>query len=99
MCLQLFSPNCLRRLYSRPRSVVNCNYPYSINEEIETQETEVLLKPAACGQELNVSIGLPYPSFLNSKTVLPLEGADILLGHIKGFGKQMKYLFSVYHVL
>lgn len=40
MCLQLFSPNCLRRLYSRPRSVVNCNYPYSINEEIETQETE-----------------------------------------------------------
>lgn len=102
MCLQLFSPKCFRKLYPRPCSDVNCNYLHSINET-ETQETKLLLKLAVHGIKLDVSFALPSPSFLSERQDRAASEvcrpANILLGHIKGFGKQMKYLFSMRHVL
>ena len=91
MCLQLFSPKCLRKLYHRPCSVVNCNYPGIINEKTETRETKMLLKLAA---HVNVSFTLPLPSFLfqqlDHAASEVRSSANILQGHIKAFGKQFK---------
>lgn len=61
MCLQLFSPKCLSKLYHRPCSVISCNYPGIVKGKTETQETEMLRRLAA---RVHVRFALPPSSFL-----------------------------------
>lgn len=68
-CRQLLSPKCLRKLYHRLCSVVNCNYPGSIHERTETRETKMLLKPAARASLLC----LFQTCFFSTWAVLPLK--------------------------
>lgn len=91
MCLQLFSPNCLRKLYHRTCSVVTCNYPGSINEKTETLGTEVLPGLAA---HVNVSLALPPPNLLFQQLDHAASevcgSANSLQGPSKAFSKQFK---------
>lgn len=91
VCLQLLPPKCLRKLYHRTSSIVNCNYPGSINEKTETLETEVLPRLAAHG---NVSLALPPPNLLSQQLDHAADeecgSANSLQGPSRAFNKQFK---------